>query len=1122
MKQFFNAHAHTHGSLLDGMSRPEEYAERAIELGQPAITNTDHGNLYSLIDTYKAAARLGIPFMPGIEAYRARKTRFDRDPEEMSGPAINEWAQRGPYHQTILAYNNAGYKNLLKLSSASYTEGFARKPRVDLELIEKHSEGLIILSGCMSGALIQALLRDDYAAALEEATTMQDIVGKDNYFIEIMDHGIEEERQAHEGLIKISKAIGAPIVPTCDSHYTHKEDYHSHDALLCINTGAQISNVNRFKFSGNEFYLKSYEEMVQLFPEEWVENTLLIPERLDINIDLNSHHYPVFEIPKESPIQVIPDYFKEAIGKGAEKRFGLNWKVERRDVADRLNYEIGVIQEMGYDSYFLIVQDIIKWCSDNDILCGPGRGSSASSLVSYCLEITHIDPLEFDLLFERFLTPGRVPDIDIDVDDRHRDRVLEYIRHKYGLDRTAQIKTISQMRAKSVINDVARVMGHPFQFSQDIIKTMPPAEYGVPKSISECLATQDFRDLYDNDEEIKKVIDTALKLENLWRSDGVHAGGIIVADDVITNYCPIQQKGEDNPIVTQWDMRTAEEVGLLKIDLLGLRNLGIIQDTKERILENYGVDIGPVYQLVENPDPDIFKFLSEGNTALVFQMGSDGITSLAKAMGIDSVKDIMAALALYRPGPMGSGFHHTYAKRKRGKQMATPMHPLLKDILKDTQGILLYQEQIMAIAKDIAGFDPTASNKFLKSIGKKDREAMAATKQAFVSGCVSHSNISEAEAGDLFAAIEPHADYSFSSAHAAVYAYISYITAYLKYYYPIEYSAACLTSVMFDDEKSFRPVLNDIREKVGVEVYPPSVNNSRFTFTAMENHIAFSISGLKGMGEKKSSRFVTFRDEAKKKYTSMTDFFINGDTEIIDKTLVEALLYSGGLDELVPDDLVEDIEVDVEQQLEILNKETEYVGLSVSDDPFHIYYESLSFDKETSPISDITNVSEKKRFCGVVKVPEVKTSKAGKKYAKFKVDDGNSVIQALILGKQVEFIEGKMGMPLEELLKPGAFITFYCRLQEREEEESVIYVTSVVDQYTPKSVGDLINSISLWVDNEEDHAIINKILENNQGNKKVYILRKHPDAEIYLKINSEFKVNDEGEKQLSKFIQRKQ
>jgi DNA polymerase III subunit alpha len=696
------------------------------------------------------------------EFYRARKTRFDHDQEEMSGPSINEWGQRGPYHQTILAYNNVGYVNLMKLSSAAYLEGFARKPRVDLELIEKHSEGLVILSGCLSGAVQQALLRDDYEAALAEASTMQSIVGKDNYFIEIMDHGILEEKAVHEGLIKIAKAIGAPIVPTCDSHYTHKHDHDEHDILLCISTGSKLDTPNRFKFSGDEFYLKSYEEMVELFPKEWVHNTLLIPEKLDINIDLGSHHYPVFEIPQESPIKLIPDYFIKEINNGAEYRFGPNWKTERRDVAERLNSEVKIIQEMGYDSYFLIVADIIKWCLENGILIGPGRGSSASSLVSYCMGITHINPLEYGLLFERFLTPGRVPDIDVDVDSRYRDKVLEYIRDKYGHEKTAQITTISQLRAKSCINDVARVMGFPFNFSQDLVKAMPPAQYGVTKTLDQCLEAEEFLKMYNEDPDVKRVVDVGKKLENLWRGDGVHAGGIIIADDEITNYCPVKQKGPDEPIVTQWDMRTAEEVGLLKIDMLGLTTLDIIQDTIERVKKVYGVDIGPPYELVENADPAVFKFLSGGNTAQVFQMGGDGLTNLAKAMGIESVKDIMAALALYRPGPMSSGFHHSYAKRKRGKQRPVPLHPLLKEVLKDTYGILLYQEQVMAVAKDIAGFEPTSANKFLKSIGKKDREAMAATKEVFIKGCVETSSISEHEAAELFAAIEPHADYSFS------------------------------------------------------------------------------------------------------------------------------------------------------------------------------------------------------------------------------------------------------------------------------------------------------------------------------------------------------------------------
>ena len=1117
-KQYINCHAHFHGSLLDGMSTMENYAQRAIELGQPAVCSTDHGNLYSLMENYKVTQKLGIPYFFGIEAYFARKTRWDRDGEERSGPASDEWEQRGPHHQTILAYNNEGYHNLLKLSSDSYTEGFfSGRARIDKELMAKYSKGLVAFSSCLSGEVPSALLRDDFPYALKAAAEMQDIVGKENYFIEIMDHGIEEEKRVHNGLIEISKRINAPLVITLDSHYVHKEDSDFHDYLLCLTTNSKKTNPQRFKFVQEQFYLRSYDEVCKLAPVEWVENSMLIFDKYDINLDFSESHYPVFSVPQEHIDVSIPQFFKAEIARGAEYRFGPEWRTERRDVADRLNLEIEVIQDMGYDSYFLIVADIINWCRENNILTGPGRGSSSGSCVSYCLGITHVDPLEHDLLFERFLTPGRIPDIDIDVDDMNRDRVLQYIRDKYGHDHTAQIITLSRLKAKSVINDVARVLDHPFDFAQEIVATMPPAQFGVSKTLKECLDTEEFKKKYEEDEAVKQVVDVGLKLEGLWRTDGIHAGGIIVADKPVYNYCPIQQKGEGEPIVTQWDMRTTEEIGLLKIDMLGLRNLGIIEGTLERVREKEGVDLGYAWDIVKISDPDVFRSLSEGNTSLVFQMASDGLTTLAKEMGIDSIDDIMAALALYRPGPMGSGFHYAYARRKRGEQRSVPLHPLLTDILSDTYQILLYQEQIMRIAKELAGFDPIQSNKFLKSIGKKDREAMAATKRSFVEGCMNTSGISKSEADGLFGAIEPHADYSFAKSHAAAYAYISYVTAYLKYYYPSHYSAAYLTSVMFEAEEKFRPVLLDVREKVGIEVTSPSVNRSQFKFDSDSEKVVYSISGLKRIGEKKSTPFVNFRNESEVQYNNIHQFFREANTDILDKIFVESLVYSGSMDELVSDDEVENVEVDIEAHLEVLLLELQTLGVCITENPFDIYYNNIKFQRQTLPASQIGPGKSKFDYCGVVRDPEFKVSKAGRRFIKFQIDDGKGIVDCLLIGRFVESIEQTIGK-LEEVLTSGAFITFYGNLKE-EEDRRTIFVIDIKSVHSPETMGDLINSVIIPISPSDDLDEVYSIISKNPGGKKVFIDLKHPDVDIIIRKLLTTRINEDGEKLLREYIE---
>lgn len=1123
-KQFVNLHNHTVGSLLDGISKMDIYAQRAIELNQPAVCATDHGNLYSLIDNYKAAQKAGIPYLVGIEAYMARKSRWDQDGEEKSGPASSEWEQRGPYHQTIIAVNNTGYHNLLRLSSDSFGEGFlAGKGRVDKELISKYSEGLVVLSGCMSSEVSQALMRDDFKFALQSAAAMQEIVGKENYFIEIMNHGIPEETALHSGLIEISERLGAPIIPTCDSHFTHKHDAVFHDIALCIATGSRINTPNRFKFSGEGFYLKSYDEMCELFPAEWVENSLLVSDKLDLNIKFGESHYPVFRLPKEHNQLTISEYFVREIASGAERRFGPNWKTERRDVADRLNEEVSVIQSMGYDSYFLIVADIIHWAANRGILTGCGRGSSASSLVSYCMGITHIDPLEYDLLFERFLTPGRIPDIDVDVDDRYRDQVIDYIRTKYGHEHTAQILTMSKLRAKSVVNDVSRVLDHPFEFAQEITSLMPPPAFGVPKTLTECLETTEFKNNYDTNEEVKQVIDIALELEDLWRTDGIHAGGIIIADKPIKEYCPTQQKGEDKPVVTQWDMRTTEDIGLLKMDILGLINLNIIDHTIQNIKSKEGIDLGHPWDIARNPDPAVFKYLSRGKTGLVFQMGSDGLTAMVKDMGIGSMKDIMAAIALYRPGPMGSGFHVAYAKRKKGRQKATPLHPLLEENLKDTYGLLIYQESVMAIAKDIAGFDPTQANKFLKSIGKKDKEAMIATRESFVQGCIDTSGISKKEAEDLFAAIEPHSSYSFNASHAIVYAYIAYITAHLACHYPTYYAAACLSSVMFGAEEKFRPVLNDVVDKLKVKVVSPSVNKSQFDFDSDGKNVIFSISGLKRIGNKKSTPFVDYRNETNVPYENIYQFFREANVGILDKTFVEALIHSGSLDELVQKEQCADIQIGIEEHLNALLLEQQTLGVCITENPFEIYYQNIKFDKTTYPATKmLEGVRGNHQFCGVVRDPEFKVSKAGRRFIKLKLDDGIGIVDCLVSGRTIEKIENSLGK-LEDVITPGAFIVYngIAKLDRADEEGEThtIFVSDITSAHTPQTMGDLINSITLRIENEEDLTAIAGIAYTYPGNKKVYTMQKHPDADIMLRTLSGYKVNDKAEKYLQKYIE---
>lgn len=754
---------HVHGvhSALDGHAQYEAYAKRAKELGMTALSITEHGNVQGLISFYEACKKYDLKCIGGIEAYQARKTRHDRDEDELAGKARNEFDQRGPHHLTIFAKNKIGFQNLIRLSSEAFLSGYFRKARIDFELLEQFGEGLIIGSGCLSGKVMQHLSAGERDQALETVRRFQQCVGEENVFIEYHDHNIPEEHAIQDDLIWLAEASNRPIFAALDAHYCCKEDSESHDLMLCLNTGSKVYDEDRFAFKPEEFYLKSYDEMLERFDPEWLATTNTIADMVEgYELDFTSHYFPKYQdVPEGSTVW---DVFVDKIRKGAQQIYGEELPQE---VRDRLNHEVDVINRMGYKEYLLIVADIVQWCRDNGILTGPGRGSAASSLVCYCLGITKVDPLKYDLIFSRFLVDGKLsmPDIDLDCDTRHRDKIIQYLRDKYGQDRVANIITFGQIKAKQALRDATRILGYSFEKGTELTEAVLPPTFGKSHTLRESLdGSAEFKKLYKEDIDARKIIDAALGLEDLVRQEGVHAAGVIITPGPITDYVPVQQKGEGQPVTTQWDGVTIEKMGLLKMDLLGLTNLDVLSDTVNLISEttNEMYDITNIYDIEPN-DAITYQEISNGHTVGVFQLASDGLQELAKAIRIENMDHLAALGALYRPGPMGSGMHHMYAKRKNGQQKVALYHPKAKPILENTYGLCVYQEQAMRISQDLAGFSVLESDSLKVAIGKKKEDKLKELRDRFIRGSV-ENNIPKHIATKIFDDIEHFGGYAFN------------------------------------------------------------------------------------------------------------------------------------------------------------------------------------------------------------------------------------------------------------------------------------------------------------------------------------------------------------------------
>ncbi|MEV4010285.1 DNA polymerase III subunit alpha [Nonomuraea angiospora] len=904
---FVHLHVHTEYSMLDGAARLKQMFKQVGDLGMPAIAITDHGNMHGAYDFYKQATGAGIKPIIGIEAYVAPELRHNKKPVLWGEPhqKKDDVSAGGYYtHMTIWARNRAGLHNLMRLSSRAYTEGFVRKwARMDAEILAEHSEGLMATTGCPSGEVQTRLRLNQYDEALKAAAKYQDIFGKDNFYLEIMDHGLDIERRVRDGLTRISKELNIPPLVTNDSHYTYESDAASHDALLCIQTGKQLSDPDRFRFDGSGYYIKTADEMRAVDSSDlWAEgcrNTLLVAEKVDPEgFFQHKNLMPTFPIPDGMTEE---QFFRQEVWKGLERRFPEGVDEEHRAWAEN---ELGVIIQMGFPSYFLVVADFIMWAKSNGIRVGPGRGSAAGSLVAYALGITDLDPIPHGLIFERFLNPERVsmPDVDIDFDERRRGDVIRYVTEKWGADKVAMIATFGTIKAKAAIKDAGRVLGYPYALGDRVSKAFPPAVMGkdIPlsgifdKDHPRYAEAGELRRLYEEDVDVKATMDLGKGLEGLIRQTGVHAAGVIMSAEVLTDYIPVMRRDSDGAIITQFDYPTCETLGLLKMDFLGLRNLTIIDDCVKMIESTTGEQI----DLLKLPldDRKSYELLARGDTLGIFQLDGGGMRSLLRLMRPDNFEDISAALALYRPGPMGANSHTNYALRKNGQQEITPIHPELeeplKDILDTTYGLIVYQEQVMAIAQRVAGYSLGGADLLRRAMGKKKKSELDKQFEFFEKG-MQDNGFSAAAIKALWDILLPFSDYAFNKAHTAGYGLVSYWTAYLKANYPAAYMAALLSSVKDDKDKSAL-YLNECR-RMGIKVYPPDVNDSDFDFTPRGTDIRFGLSAVRNVGANVVDGILKARKE-KGRFAEFKDFLRKVPAVVCNKRVIESLIKAGAFD----------------------------------------------------------------------------------------------------------------------------------------------------------------------------------------------------------------------------------
>ena len=1054
---FVHLHVHTEYSLLDGACRIDGLMDRVKELGQSAVAITDHGVMYGCIDFYKAAKAAGVKPIIGCEVYVARRRMEDR----VHG------IDNDPYHLVLLCENRKGYENLCLMVSEAFTHGFYGKPRVDLELLEKYHEGLIATSACLAGGVAQYLMEEDYESAKSYALKMSGIFGPERFYLELQDHGIDEQRMVNQGVLRLARETGLPLIISNDAHYLRKEDAEMQDVLLCIQTGRTVDEPNRMKFQTEEFYIKSEEELRQLFPncDEAFENTVKIADMCNLEFVFNEYHLPSFPVPEDYTNE---EYFRKVCYDGFKERY----ENPPEEYLDRLEYEIGVISRMGYVNYYLIVWDFIRYAKEQGIPVGPGRGSGAASIVAYCMHITEVDPMKYALIFERFLNPERVsmPDFDTDFCQERRGEVIEYVMRKYGADHVAQIATFGTMAARGAIRDVGRALNFTYAETDVVAKLVPTTLHITLKEALE--VSPKLKEMYDGDDRVKKLIDTAMSLEGMPRNTSTHAAGVVITAEPVCSYVPLSRN--DDTIVTQYTMTTIEELGLLKMDFLGLRNLTVIRDAEMQIQK-----INPGFSMNTAPDDDeaTFQMLREGKTQGVFQLESAGMTGVCVNMKAGSIEDITAIVALYRPGPMDS--IPTFIENKLNRKKVTYKTPLLEPILKVTYGCIVYQEQVIEIFRRLGGYTMGQADNIRRAISKKKMKVIEAERKVFVygdekqgiAGCIANG-VSEAVGQSIYDEIVAFANYAFNKAHAVCYAVVSYQTAYLKCHYPRQYMAALMTSVL-DSATKISGYIAECKD-MGIPVLPPDINHSEDHFTVEGDAIRFGLGAVKNVGRGLIRSMAAKRAEGGP-FKSLEDFLQRMGEGELNKRAVENFIKCGALDcfgrnrsellavyesmmdtvsstrkknlegqmglfAMLDDDAAVEIPIPKLPELskaELMAYEKETTGIYISGHPMDDY-RALLKNTHVVPIGDL--MDEESQFqddqivsvAGIVQGAKMKTTRNNSMMAYVTVEDDTAAIEMLAFSNVLSQYGG--------YLRENSPVVITGRLSIRDDKEPQIVI----------------------------------------------------------------------------------
>ena len=1102
---FCHLHVHTHFSLLDGACRIDELVDAALADGQTAVGITDHGNLFGAIPFYKTCKKKGVRPILGIEAYVAGKSRLEK----------GDYDRNPTYHMTLLAENNVGWHNLIKLSSISYREGFYRKPRIDREVMAQHCEGVIALSGCLGGEVNQRILQGDMEAARAALLEMADIFGHDSFFLEIMDNGYADQPKSVQALRHLATETGLGLVATNDVHYLRRADAAAQDILLCINTGKAVQEQDRLRMEGEDLFFKTRAEMEEVFGDvpEALANTVRIAERCNVEIDFDTYHLPVFET---STGESADEQFERLCDEGVAERYD----DVTPEVQERLTYEMDVIRKLGFVSYFLITWDFTRFARENHVPVGPGRGSAAGSIVAYALRITDIDPLRYGLLFERFLNVERVsmPDIDIDFCRDGREKVIDYVRTKYGSENVSQIITFGTMASRGVIRDVGRALDIPLGEIDTLAKKIPA---GPGASLHAALQTDhELIEIKRTDTNKAQLFDIGVKLEGLCRHASTHAAGVVIADKPLDEYVPLYRNGED--ITTQWQMTDLEDVGLLKMDFLGLKTLTIIQEALDLIRDAHGVEVDLTTMPLD--DEATYHLLSTGGSLGVFQLESEGMRELMVKMQPSCFEDLIALIALYRPGPLKSGMADTYVRRKHGQEPVDYPHDSLEPILRDTYGVIVYQEQVMLIAHHLAGFTLNQADSLRKAMGKKKHDVMAAFREQFVEGCVAQGHHRQM-ADDLFTNMEYFAGYGFNKSHSAAYAVLTYRTAWLKATYPTELLCALLTCDMGLTDK-LKEFIEEAR-RMQIAVLPPAVNASRARFTVEDGAIRYGLAAIKGLGEKAADKLVAEREESGP-FADVHDLARRWDAQIANKTCYEVLAKSGTFDttgwsrravfEVLEGCLREAANVqadrkrgqslmfgdapttasaavsapDVSEWPETIKlaMEKEALGLYLSGHPFKRRgkFFSLLAGADTRQIHEARNETSKAKreivLAGMVsglRPSVVRSGKnAGQRMAKFRLEDLHGSVSATVFSKQ--------SARLKDRLADDALVFVHARI-DRSSEEAAILIDDVQDAQT--FVRSNVDAVVLRVDPAKHDADLlqqaRDNLQHHRGRHRVFV-----------------------------------